>query len=172
MNDLIEKVIQWAKERNLIDGSTPNAQGLKLMSEYGELCDAIAKNNIEGIKDGIGDVMVVCIIIATQHSSGNTEFDHLDWIEYDKEIYLSLAEDIINLISNIDSTTSNIYSIFTNLNAIAGNFEMTLKECLEHAYNEIKDRKGVMYKGVFVKESDEQYQSILNELGFDAWWSS
>lgn len=162
--NLIEKVVDWAKERNLINGSTPEKQGLKLMSEYGELCDSIAKGNLDGIKDGIGDVMVVSIIIATQHGENDIDSNLSLDCKYDEEIYLSLAEDIICLICNIDSVSSCIYELFTNLNSIAVNFGMTLKECLEHAYNEIKDRKGVMYQGVFVKESDERYSSILKEL--------
>lgn len=28
----------------------------------------------------------------------------------------------------------------------------TLKECVEHAYNQIKDRKGTMIDGIFIKE--------------------
>lgn len=32
--------------------------------------------------------------------------------------------------------------------------EITLAECLEVAYNDIKDRKGLLYDGVFVKEGD------------------
>lgn len=31
-------------------------------------------------------------------------------------------------------------------------WEITLEECLERAYNEIKDRKGRMVHGIFVKE--------------------
>lgn len=30
---------------------------------------------------------------------------------------------------------------------------ITLEECMEHAYNQIKNRKGKMSNGVFVKES-------------------
>ena len=32
--------------------------------------------------------------------------------------------------------------------------KVVLHECLEHAYNEIKDRKGKTVNGVFVKEAD------------------
>ena len=31
---------------------------------------------------------------------------------------------------------------------------VTIKECVEHAYNEIKDRKGKMINGLFIKEED------------------
>jgi hypothetical protein len=31
---------------------------------------------------------------------------------------------------------------------------LTMEECLSVAYNDIKDRKGMMVDGVFIKESD------------------
>lgn len=31
---------------------------------------------------------------------------------------------------------------------------LSLKECLEHSYNEIKDRKGKMVNRVFIKEKN------------------
>ena len=33
--------------------------------------------------------------------------------------------------------------------------KLTMKDCLEVAYNDIKDRKGKMIDGIFVKEGDE-----------------
>lgn len=43
---------------------------------------------------------------------------------------------------------------------------LTLEDCLEHAYNEIADRKGKMINGVFVKQEnldlDEQIKEELN----------
>ena len=32
---------------------------------------------------------------------------------------------------------------------------VTMEECLETAYNDIKDRKGKMVDGIFVKEKDD-----------------
>jgi hypothetical protein len=32
--------------------------------------------------------------------------------------------------------------------------KLDIKECLEYAYNEIKDRKGKTVGGIFVKEQD------------------
>jgi len=55
------KILQWAEARKIIPNSTPAIQLLKAMSEMGELADATIKNDLEGIKDGVGDVMV-CLI--------------------------------------------------------------------------------------------------------------
>lgn len=37
-------------------------------------------------------------------------------------------------------------------------------EALQHAYDEIKDRRGVMFQGVFVKEGDSNYERIIKQL--------
>lgn len=59
--DVEMKVIQWAEARQIIPNSTPATQLLKLVSELGELSDATIKNDLDNIKDGVGDVMV-CLI--------------------------------------------------------------------------------------------------------------
>ena len=62
--ELEDAVKQWARDRKIIPNSTPAAQLLKSVSEMGELADATAKNDIEGVIDGIGDVLVTLIIYA------------------------------------------------------------------------------------------------------------
>lgn len=104
MNTLIEKVKNWAHERNLINGSDSKTQCLKLVSEVGELSDSINKQR--NLADDIGDCLVVLTIIAEQNS-------------------------------------------------------LELSYCLNQAYSEIKDRKGVMLDGVFIKDTDEAYQGAL-----------
>lgn len=97
MEELVNKIAQWHRDRNLIDGSTDKDQYMKLIQEAGELSDNICKGR--DISDDIGDMMVVLINIATRNN-------------------------------------------------------LTITECLEAAYNDIKDRKGRMVDGVFVKEAD------------------
>jgi len=93
---LLSNITYWAKDRNLIEGSTPKDQCLKLIQEVGELSDSLCKGNSP--IDDIGDCMVVLTLIAEQHN-------------------------------------------------------LTISSCLAHAYNDIKDRKGMMIDGVFVKET-------------------
>jgi len=93
----IDNVVQWHRDRNLIDGSTDKDQVLKLMQELGELSDSVCKG--KDIKDDIGDMLVVMLNIATRNG-------------------------------------------------------VTLSECLARAWDDIKDRKGKMIDGIFVKEED------------------
>ena len=99
LDDLELDVARWHHDRNLIEGSSDQAQFLKLIEEVGELANSISKNKREGMIDDIGDIIVVLINIA--------ERNHI-----------------------------------------------SLFECLQYAYGDIKDRKGRMIDGIFVKESD------------------
>jgi NTP pyrophosphatase (non-canonical NTP hydrolase) len=95
----IYQIRGWAEERNLIKGSNPQAQMVKLMEEIGELASGIAKDDQQKIMDSIGDAVVVLTIIAAQRGA-------------------------------------------------------ELEGCIDMAWDDIKDRKGKMIKGVFIKESD------------------
>ena len=46
----------------------------------------------------------------------------------------------------------------------------TMEECLETAYNDIKDRKGKMVDGVFIKEKDDFF--IFIKYDFSNWSDS
>lgn len=92
-----ERIRGWAKDRNLIEGSTVQAQFVKLIEEIGELAEAIAKGKDEQFLDSIGDAFVVLTILAAQKN-------------------------------------------------------LEIEECVAHAWDEIKDRKGRMVDGVFVKD--------------------
>ena len=64
MDELIEKVEQWARDRQIIPHSNPQAQLMKTVSELGELADATIKSDRAGIIDGVGDVIVTIVIYA------------------------------------------------------------------------------------------------------------
>ena len=70
------------------------------------------------------------------------------------ELPSEIQQDLISvLVGSVDT-----------LNSIALDNKLTLTECLEYAYNEIKDRQGVMYEGTFVKSEDPMYETILATL--------
>lgn len=62
-----EKIRQWAADRNLIEGSNPQAQITKTVEEMGELARGIARSDMEKIEDGLGDTVVTLTIIAAQY---------------------------------------------------------------------------------------------------------
>lgn len=67
-NNTQEKVIEWAKERNLIKLGNAPKQLIKLSEEVGELGSAFLKNDYPEIKDAIGDIMIVLTILCEQLS--------------------------------------------------------------------------------------------------------
>ena len=62
MNELVKLVEEWAKEKRL-DKAEPEKQMLKVIEEVGA---ALARNNENDLRDGIGDVVVTLIILAMQ----------------------------------------------------------------------------------------------------------
>jgi len=60
------EVLNWANERGLLKPENKLMQMGKMVSEVGELCDAIIKDDKNGQIDGIGDVLVTLIILANQ----------------------------------------------------------------------------------------------------------
>lgn len=157
MEKLIKKVEEWSVERGL-NTANPNKQRLKLWEEFGELNASIARDNRDLIKDSIGDMLVVLIIYCQQlnYTSVNRLFE-FDIENYDflRKLDTSAlvdytAYEILHLRNFIQSTND----IVNRLSVIAERYGMELEECLQSAYNEIKDRRGKMINGVFVKESD------------------
>lgn len=73
--------------------------------------------------------------------------------------FLKLVSEIGELADNIAKgrdVYDDIGDCLVVLNNLALMHNTTLEQCLEHAYNDIKDRKGYMNaKGVFIKENDK-----------------
>src|SRR5699024_183930 len=65
LDNLVGKVEQWFIDRNL-HTADPNKQMLKLFEELGEVASGMARNDLEEIKDGIGDTLVVLIGLSMQ----------------------------------------------------------------------------------------------------------
>lgn len=168
MRDLIAKIEQWAEDRNIIKGSKPIDQAMKLFSEFGELADNVGKGC--DCRDDIGDVFVVLTIMCKQ--MGHCINDHIGSygcsIHGSKYAVSNLALELSKIVDDCDSLeideVDNIAPIdmaVAHLDAIAIDNNTTLQECVQIAYNDIKDRKGLMHNGVFIKESDPAYASVV-----------
>ena len=57
-------VIDWAKDKGILENGTPLKQSFKTLEEVGELINAVSTNNHLEIKDALGDVLVTIIIQA------------------------------------------------------------------------------------------------------------
>ena len=77
----------------------------------------------------------------------------------DKTQFAKLIQEAGELSDNIckgKDIRDDIGDMMVVLINIAERNSLSLTECLEVAFNDIKDRKGRMVDGVFVKEADEQ----------------
>lgn len=157
--NLQQKVEQWFIDRNLQEAN-PVQQFHKLLEEMGELLAAIARQKSDDIKDAIGDIQVVLTGLKLQLTNKN----EISLSEQDEEI-ITLLHNVYNLglmlvitktlPHKIDVIKSEIDSLIeNNLERIAKLNNTTTEECLAIAYEEIKDRKGKLINGVFVKEDD------------------
>lgn len=98
LNTLVHCVEQWSINKGLNKAEFCK-QYLKVAEEVGEVAAALARSDMDTLRDGIGDSVVTLIILAQQNN-------------------------------------------------------MTLEECLQTAYDEIKHRTGKVVNGTFVKSSD------------------
>lgn len=92
-----EPIRDWAEERGLYEGGDIKTQTIKLGEEYGELCQAVIKQDGQALEDAVGDMVIV----------------------------------------------------LTNLCELYG---VSIELCVNNAFLEIRNRKGKMENGSFVKE--------------------
>jgi NTP pyrophosphatase (non-canonical NTP hydrolase) len=70
MNKLIEKVLAWGVEKGITGPNgkgTKIAQAAKVLEEARETYNAVQVGDIVETKDGIGDTLVTCILLAEMH---------------------------------------------------------------------------------------------------------
>ena len=161
MENLINLVTQWGIDRKIIGNGKLETQWLKLISEFGEMTDSLAK--AKSPIDDIGDQMVVMIMMAGiagktpqfKTAANTCKPDDLDImtlagmlcttygsLRYYGNQTVNRYCDALNQLGGI-ATKSN-KTLYSNL---------TLYNCLDHSYQQIKDRKGFLNEhGVFVKE--------------------
>lgn len=158
LKELITKIEQWAIDRELDKKATVEAQSIKTAEEMAELIIGISKDNLEVIKDSVGDVFVTLVI-------GNMideKFD-INKMFYDTQVDM-YAEKKSVLIRNLGIKIMQIIDkgyrdgvvlwLIKKLKDVCRAYNLKLTDCIESAYNEIKDRKGVLKNGCFVKEED------------------
>lgn len=86
----------------------------------------------------------------------------LDEAQPEKQM-LKLIEEVGELAqglakANLDQVIDSIGDVYIVLTILAMQMDLDIKECIEQAYEEIKNRKGKTVNGVFIKEEDLQQQ--------------
>lgn len=132
--DFKRKVERWAEVRGIYDQSTEDKQILKFAEELGEYL--IAETYQEKM-DAIGD-MAVCIVNAAK-------FYRQPFSIMGNRYGKSIGDACISV--KLRSYSDAIECLMGMAHTECFNFD----GCLQTAWNEIKDRKGMMIDGLFVK---------------------
>jgi NTP pyrophosphatase (non-canonical NTP hydrolase) len=137
---ITRKVKKWAEEKNI---NNPDLQILKVYEEYGELCKGVLENDLELIKDSIGDLIVTLIIHSNQ-----TGVKYRGWNKFPER-----HENKTKLLSKINSSIAKgSNKTFAYIQELARLYNTTNSECLKIAWNEIKNRTGKTVNGTFIKD--------------------
>ena len=111
MEDLVNKVSQWHRDRNLIDGSDDKSQTLKLLQELGELSDSVCKE--KPILDDIGDMLVVMINLCERNNITLEQCLQVATCRHCSRVMLFLSQRLI-ITTSISPISSNIgFSLHT-----------------------------------------------------------
>lgn len=175
MKELVEKVVQWGVDRGL-DKVGHLAQAKYTLKETAELLDAYADQDIGKINDAIGDILVTLIVGASNDNeildsmfyyieeNEGSLFEYVDFVSRQPLVfYLSDTVEMVlqlNIKCASNTVSDNMYNnLICRLSEIVDsvnydfNTKTSLKECLQLAYDEIKDRTGKMVNGQFIKDS-------------------
>ena len=165
IQELVPLIQEWAKEREIYKKITRFNQLIKTQEEVGELIKACYDNDKTAIQDAIGDVMVTLInycyfieLDVIKHIKQAVELSVTGYytISYAMHAHNALGRLISLYVWNEGKKISEpsglrVFSILHYLNGIAHLEGTTLEECLDLAYNEIKDRKGKVINRKFIK---------------------
>lgn len=174
---------QWAEDRNIIGGgSTTLDQFIKGLNEAGELWTNISKGQHEMLKDDIGDVYVCltnaagCFDIKLEEHiaklehialhSGRILYQRRGLKRYSLQVLYTLAAVAQSIENVLDSDNERDVEFFKAdfcsacadvvyvLETIALEQGWSMTDCVAEAYNDIRDRRGLMLDGTFIKEKD------------------
>ncbi|SFF10492.1 MazG-like family protein [Nitrosomonas sp. Nm166] len=168
MNRLIHQVISWAEETNLVHGSDLKTETLKLVVEFGRIAELSYK--IDDCCDGIGKCIAEMVIICRMKNvSLNECLEHTQEISDVRiknlqYVLILMAKYLGNLANNIvmnEDIHINMGYFLIYLTALTRILHYSPGKCLSMAYNELKKRKGIIFDGTFIKETDEKYQNAV-----------
>ena len=166
IQELVPLIQEWAKERKIYEQLTPFDELLKTHEEVGELIKACYDNDKPAIQDAIGDVMVTlinyCHFIKVDITRSIKQARDLSVSDNDTMLSVINAYNALGRLMSVymwnegkeisEPSELRVFSILHYLNGIAHLEGTTLEECLNIAYNEIKNRTGRIINRKFIKD--------------------
>ncbi|WP_282638063.1 MazG-like family protein [Sphingobacterium thalpophilum] len=156
MQELNNKIIEWADNKGILSNSDPLKQLKKTFEEITELvCGLVDKNQPE-IKDAIGDVNVTLIILKKLSESAKVDGELAN-----SRIFMTInwVVEIFNKLTKNKDVSLDIIRAQEMLSRVAHENKYTLEECTQSAYEIISKRTGKMVDGIFVKDIQPSQES-------------
>ncbi len=164
MQNLIPQILQWAEERNIINGSGLERETLNLVSTSGRLTNFINERDICG--HGIGDAIIQMIILCRMRGMSVHES-----LKFTKKITDDRIADphvaLIMVMKYLGELSGDVYKksdLRTNMGyllihiiAFCNSLDFPVKDCTVLAFQAIKDDTYIMFNGMRINETDENF---------------
>lgn len=181
MPNFYENVLNWATARGLPKGAKAKRQRTKTWEELSELATGIAKSDLDAerllaIKDAIGDCAVTTSNVATCMGLDSVKIGQQATeiaAARDDVFKLMDVDDLLNMfivhqsiVKTGEDDKSHAFLPFVihyedqlaislaALEVLTTRLGLVFADCQDYAWNEIKDRKGLMVNGTYIKEGD------------------
>lgn len=132
-SSVFDDIRDWAEKRGLYQAGDSKTQLIKLGEEFGELCDAFLKQKDFEVYDAVGDIIVVLTNLIKLYEQERIDSDECVMCDNQKSYYTKIENNTVKV-------------------DCANCVEITIEDCIYNAYQEIKNRKGKMSNGNFVKD--------------------
>lgn len=176
------KFQQWAYDRNFHEGATIEGQALKLLEELGEFVGNYKRSR--DVRDDLGDMLVVVNVMRCMLTKKVDTWPRVAMLNGHGGNAPMLVASIAHACSIIVARTmyqehatmskdchyyyySGLYRIELSVLAICSAMNIDPVAACAHAWNEIKDRRGRMENGVFIKEADLRARNKIVQLRED-----
>lgn len=166
------RVIEWARQRGILDQSTAQFQMLKATEEHGEMAGAILRGDRDELIDSIGDQLVVAIVQCAQLGYADELVDMCTVPKYtfylqkhngDKITIQQMEEALLVTVQQGNVSASIARSrnargdydnLFDHIFRFCYVTNISPHEALDSVYDIISKRGGEMRNGVWVKTED------------------
>lgn len=121
-------------------------QELKIFEEFGELCKAELENDIEELRDAVGDVLITILL------HGRIEYDRIYNEEEIDQVVTNISKLHLADIKKLDIDTTKAFDyIAVTLAEIIQKNKINPWRCLMTEYEKVSKRKGKTVNGTFIK---------------------
>lgn len=165
------RIIEWARQRGILDQSTAQFQMLKATEEHGEMAGAILRGDRDELIDSIGDQLVVAIVQCAQLGYADELVDMCAVPNYTFKRYIGTNSSAVQMYEcalHMTNEQGRVSASIARSRCARGDFDnlfdhifrfcyvasINPHEALDSVYDIISKRGGEMRNGVWVKTED------------------